>query len=93
MPGVIQRLAEATQHPAHEFWADSISLVQNTLVNWRRLSGPRQLTDAYLLAMAVSRDGRFVTLDSKVPLTAVPAAKPGQWVVLVNEPQDPNRTD
>jgi toxin-antitoxin system PIN domain toxin len=82
MLDVMQRLAEATQHPAHEFWADSVSLVQNPQVNWQRLSGPRQITDAYLLALAVGHGGRFVTLDSKVPLAAVPTARPGQLVVL-----------
>jgi predicted nucleic acid-binding protein len=82
MLAVMQRLAEATQHPSHEFWPDSVSLMQNEQVNWQRLSGPRQITDAYLLALAVGHGGRFITLDSKVPLTAVPAARTGQLVVL-----------
>ena len=32
------------------------------------------MTDAYLLALAVRRQGRLVTLDRAVPLAAVPGA-------------------
>jgi predicted nucleic acid-binding protein len=41
----------------------------------QRLHGARQVTDAYLLALAVSRGGRFVTLERKLAISAVPAAK------------------
>ena len=36
--------------------------------------GHRQLTDIYLLALAVAHDSRLVTLDKSVPLAAVRGA-------------------
>jgi hypothetical protein len=33
--------------------------------------GPRQITDLYLLALATSRGGRFVTFDDSIQLGAV----------------------
>ncbi len=46
------------------------------------MHGPRQLTDAYLLALAVAQGGRFVTFDRGLPLSAVPAATADALVVL-----------
>src|SRR5688572_23658980 len=39
----------------HEFWADDISIVDEGLFDRGRILGPRQLTDVYLLALAVDR--------------------------------------
>lgn len=63
---VVDRLAEACSHPSHEFWPEDISLVRDGLVNWTRVLGSRQITDLYLLALAASRGGRFVTLDQRI---------------------------
>jgi predicted nucleic acid-binding protein len=40
-------------------------------VNWRHVLGSRQLTDIYLLALAIRHGGRLVTFDRAVPLGAV----------------------
>lgn len=68
---IAMRLREAAQTSLHEFWSDDISLLDETLIDWQQLFNPRQLTDAYLLALAVQHDGVFVTFDQAVPLTAV----------------------
>jgi predicted nucleic acid-binding protein len=44
--------------------------------------GSRQLTDVYLLALAVRRGGRLVTLDRAVPLEAVVGARAEHLVSL-----------
>jgi len=36
--------------------------------------GPRQVTDAYLLALAVERQGRFVTFDARITPSVVVGA-------------------
>ena len=72
---VMERLAEATASPFHEFWPDDISLLDPRLAEPTRIHGPRQLTDIYLLALAVTHRGRFVTFDSAIPLDAVRTAK------------------
>ncbi len=77
---IATRLHEATQTDAHEFWADDLSLLDARLFDWQELFNPRQLTDAYLLALAVQHDGTMVTFDHAVPLTAVQGAQPRHLV-------------
>ncbi|HVZ47416.1 MAG TPA: TA system VapC family ribonuclease toxin [Gemmatimonadaceae bacterium] len=80
--GVVERLRDATAHRAHTFWPDDASLLDAARVDATRVHGPRQITDAYLLALAVAHGGRLVTFDSAIPLTAVAGAKPKHVVVL-----------
>ncbi|MGA7179635.1 MAG: TA system VapC family ribonuclease toxin [Thiobacillaceae bacterium] len=79
---VAERLAEAARHPAHEFWPDSVSLLQPECLRWPLILGSRHVTDTYLLALAVRQGGRFVTLDRAIPLDAVNGAKPRHLVVI-----------
>ena len=79
---VADRLAEAAATSHHEFWPDSVSLLDATVVDRSRLVSPRQVTDAYLLALAVARSGRFVTFDRSVPLAAVMGATPAHLHLL-----------
>lgn len=67
----------------HHFWVDAVSLVQPGTLNPAHLLGHRQLTDAYLLALAVHHQGRFVTLDGAVPLRAVQGAQASHLVSLL----------
>ncbi|MHB1929846.1 MAG: TA system VapC family ribonuclease toxin [Acidimicrobiales bacterium] len=62
----------ATRH--HEYGPCDVSLLDATTLDRTRLHGPRQVTDAYLLALATRRGGRCVTFDHGVPLAAVPCA-------------------
>ena len=77
-----ERLLAATSTPHHQFIADDISLLDNTLVRYRDLSRYRHVTDVYLLALAVAHDARLVTLDTHIPLGAVRGANAGQLVVI-----------
>lgn len=74
------RRACATAH--HEFWPCDISVLEDAVVDPNKVHGPRQVTDAYLLALAARHRGRFVTFDRSVVLAAVPAATPENLVVL-----------
>lgn len=67
----------------HRFWPDAVSLLQEGILNPAHLLGHRQLTDAYLLALAVRHQGRFVTLDGAVPLKAVHGAQAAHLVRLI----------
>jgi uncharacterized protein len=78
----IERLARAVGTEHHEFWPCSVSLLDSRAVTPEQVHGPRQVTDAYLLALAVAHGGRFVTLDQSVALGAVPGAKAGDLTVL-----------
>lgn len=70
----IDLLARATSTEHHEFWPCDVSVLDEAAVDRSLLHGPRQVTDAYLLALAVAHGGRFVTFDQSVPLTPVRGA-------------------
>lgn len=67
----------------HEFWNDSIALTDPEVFDYDRLLGPNQITDAYLLALAVHNHGRLVTLDQAIPIGAVRNADPRHLIVVV----------
>jgi toxin-antitoxin system PIN domain toxin len=79
---VMERLAEAGDSSFHEFWADDVSLLDAEVADSARIHGPRQITDVYLLALAVRHGGRFVTLDASVAQDAVVGAEKSHVVVL-----------
>ena len=53
-------LDAVTKHPRHRFWADSIGYQE---IDWRGVLGHRQVTDAYLAALARQQGGRLATFD------------------------------
>lgn len=59
-----------------------MSILDARIVDRARLHGPRQATEAYLLALAVTNDGRFVTFDRSVALNSVHGASEGQLTIL-----------
>jgi toxin-antitoxin system PIN domain toxin len=79
---LMKRLADACTEEFHEFWPDAISLLDPDVVDSTRIHGPRQVTDVYLLALAVAHQGRFVTFDTGVSITAVRNATKKNVVVL-----------
>ena len=56
-------LAENLAHPRHEFWTETFQVPAAVKGMEARLQGYRQLTDAYLLALASRRKGVLVTFD------------------------------
>ena len=76
------RLREAVSTPWHQFLPDDVSLLDDGVVDRLQLMGPRQLTDVYLLALAVSHGARLVTLDKSVSFIAVRAASDEHLVVI-----------
>ena len=71
---VADRLREATATDYHQFWSDSVSILDPSNISWHQISGPAQITDAYLLQLAVANHGRFVTFDRRISLnTAIGA--------------------
>lgn len=53
-------------HPAHQFWPDELSLVQALSSLASQLNGHQQITDAYLLGLAMHRAGKLATLDKSI---------------------------
>jgi toxin-antitoxin system PIN domain toxin len=79
---VAGRLREAVADHHHEFWPDELSLLDERAVDTTRVHGPKQLTDVYLLALAVARGGRLVTFDRSLPVDAVLNAQKRHLVVI-----------
>jgi len=79
---VIERLATATQGKHHAFWGDSVSLLDQAVADPTRIHGPRQVTDLYLVALAVSNGGRLATFDGQIPIAAVRGAQAKHLTVI-----------
>jgi uncharacterized protein len=78
----LDRLARASNTGHHQFWPCSVSLLDEHVIDRSRLVGPRQVTDGYLLALAIHHNGRLVTFDRSVPLNAVHGAQEVNLTVL-----------
>ena len=78
----IHRLHAATATAHHEFWPDQISLLDDAYFDADRILSPRNLTDHYLLALAVSRGGRLVSFDRGIALGAARQGRPEHLVLL-----------
>jgi hypothetical protein len=65
---VIQKLRTL---PGHTFWPDDISLMDSNRIDTERLMTTAQVTDSYLLALAVAHGGRLATFDRRLISDAV----------------------
>ena len=71
---VADALLAMTRALDHEFWPDDVSILDPAAIDIARLHGHRQITDAYLLALAVKHGGALGTLDAAIPTSAVRGA-------------------
>ncbi|MDR3534942.1 MAG: hypothetical protein P4L71_00455 [Acetobacteraceae bacterium] len=71
-PAVVAAVvARLRQLPNHMFWPDDISLLDEQRIDRGKLLSASQLTDSYLLALAVAHDGRLASLDRRLTVGAV----------------------
>lgn len=78
----IARLAAFCDHEAHVFWPDGVTIRDATHTRSELIQGHRQLTDVYLLALAVANGGALVTFDRAIPRSAVATASVERLVTL-----------
>jgi len=62
----ISLLATNVGHPTHRFWTNDVGFVEAVRPFRDRIIGHQQITDAYLLGLAIRKKGRFATLDRSV---------------------------
>ena len=79
---LIDHLQKFSSNTDHAFWPDDISLRDSEIFLSDRIHSPRQLTDLYLLALAVKHQGRLVTFDQGIPLSAIPTATTANLCVV-----------
>jgi toxin-antitoxin system PIN domain toxin len=70
-------------HPAHRFWADNLSFEEALEPLIQRLAGHQQVTDAYLLGLAIEKKGKLVTLDRAVRALLPDRSQERDCVVLI----------
>ena len=56
-------LLDQAKQTDHEFWPDDISITDEAIFDHGYILGPNQITDVYLLGLAVKNGGRLVTFD------------------------------
>jgi toxin-antitoxin system PIN domain toxin len=86
---VSSRLGDLCAGPGHEFWGDSVSLLDEALFRPQAIAGHRQITDIYLLGLAVRHGGRLATFDRSIPLKAVVGAGPAHLELIGCPPTSP----
>ena len=80
-----KRLRLFCQTDDHVFWPDSLSLRERDHLAPGSIRGYRQITDVYLLALAVHNDGGLATFDHSIPIAAVPDARDDHILLLKPE--------
>ena len=79
---LINRLKLFAGQTDHQFWPDDISLKDGAVFVAGRMHSSRQLTDIYLLGLAVAHSGRLATFDQGIPLSVVSNATAANLQVL-----------
>ena len=77
-----ERLRDATASALHEFWADDATLLETQAFNLDRVHGPLQVTDTYLLGLAVRNGARLVTFDRAVSRASVARAQAKHLLIV-----------
>lgn len=68
---VMPVLASLTAQPGHVFWSDDVSLMDAARLHAERLLHHSQVTDSYLLALAVAHGGMLASFDRRLVPDAV----------------------
>lgn len=90
-PGeVIRRLDNFVARQQHRFWKDHLSLRDSAHFVQSRILGSKQLTDIYLLGLALHHGGRLVTFDRNIPLEAVVGASSEHLEIIGNSTRKTN---
>ena len=67
--------------PGHVFWNDDLSLIESDLVDADQIATPAQVTDTYLLALAVAKNGQLATFDRRLSTSAVRRGRSGLHMI------------
>jgi len=82
----IRLLEEIVARPGHRFWPFEIGVVQAIRQFLPRIQGYRQISDAYLLGLALHHRGKLVTLDQGVPSLLPEKSSERGHVVVIEQP-------
>lgn len=81
-PAAVAQVMERFRRlPGHRFWPDDISLLDATSIDTDRVRTAAQVTDTYLLALAVVHGGKLATFDRRLSDAAVHRGKAALFVI------------
>jgi len=66
---VLAILRQFCETPGHHFWTEDISILE--ILEPNAIITHAQITDVYLLGLAVHKRGKLATLDQRIPVNAV----------------------
>jgi toxin-antitoxin system PIN domain toxin len=70
-------------HPGHRFWAVELSCIHALEPLTPRLAGHQQVTDAYLLGLAMHKKGKLATTDRAILALLPEKSRDREFVELV----------
>ena len=73
--GVMPLLMGLLSHPHHHFWADALSWSATSAIRGDQVVAHGQITDVYLLALAVHHQGMLVSFDARINTRVVPGGQ------------------
>lgn len=73
--GIAAILKKMCSLDGHQFWSDSVSLLEERIFRPEAIQGHNQITDVYLLGLAFHHRGKLATFDRTIPWKAVVGAK------------------
>ena len=80
-----QLLGLSLKHSAHRFWEATISYTDAVEEFGSRLVGHRQVTDAYLLGLALHYGGKLATLDNGIQALLPPGHHSHSFIEYLGE--------
>jgi len=86
----LQLLRANLQHPGHIFWPDDLDVPACLALIGTQFRAYRQITDAYLLGLAIHRKGRFATLDRSAAALVRDGNRSGRVIELSRTLVGPN---
>ncbi|MBI3980046.1 MAG: VapC toxin family PIN domain ribonuclease [Chloroflexi bacterium] len=72
---VLALLRQLCDAQGHQFWAEDVSIRE--ILKPTAVITHAQITDVYLLGLAVRKEGRLATLDQRIPVEAVRGGEEG----------------
>jgi toxin-antitoxin system PIN domain toxin len=83
VPEAVRLLALNVNHPTHRFWADNLPVEDAVRPFQGRLVGHNQVTDGYLLGLAIHHKARLATLDERLAALLDPKGGERDGVVVI----------
>jgi hypothetical protein len=79
----VQILRKHTEGPKYCFWQDSLTSAELDRRLGRRIKSPSQITNAYLLALAMHHKGTLVTFDYRMETLAPEGSAEREALVIL----------